>query len=434
MKLKAYSNLKKICFFIVVSCISLSVLTAESHRPGCKYNNSRPVLFTQGRLFKGKTLSPLISVTPPDTLRFMWDNGKAKTIPSKSSTNPTYNQVDKTSLNLMYPVGGGIPPAFTLPDTNGVNHSLADFAGKVIWLNFWSSTSSTCIAELPRLAAIQNEYGTSKLRILSINIGGTQDTLKQYARDNSALFLEDSSGSVFSKYNISGTIPVNYIIRRGGKVFHGITGFMETIIKCWLDSCLIDSVKACDTVKIMTVINNGDTDLTVTNITKSNSWIVSVSPTSFTLAPDSSKNVTVTVTRNGLDGGAHFGSLSIYSNDTVRSPYVEPVKFIINDVGTEETENILPADFALSRNYPNPITSGTYIEYTLSGDAVTSFEVYDMTGRSICNLITNNQKAGSYSVYWDGKDNTGRKVVNGIYFVRMTAGDFKATKKLTVLR
>ncbi|MDD5530579.1 MAG: hypothetical protein PHX21_11215 [bacterium] len=140
MKLKAYSNLKRICFSIVVPCISLSVLTAESHRPGCKYNNSRPVLFTQGRLFKGKTLSPLISVTP-DTLRFVWNDSKSKTLSSfRSTTNPTYNQIDITPLNLMWPGPGTTPPNFTLPDTNSVNHSLTDFVGKAVFLTFFTSS------------------------------------------------------------------------------------------------------------------------------------------------------------------------------------------------------------------------------------------------------------------------------------------------------
>ncbi|MDD5529261.1 MAG: redoxin domain-containing protein [bacterium] len=39
-----------------------------------------------------------------------------------------------------YPSAGQTAPGFTLPDTNGVNHPLSEFLGKVVWLNFWSST------------------------------------------------------------------------------------------------------------------------------------------------------------------------------------------------------------------------------------------------------------------------------------------------------
>ncbi|MDD5529260.1 MAG: T9SS type A sorting domain-containing protein [bacterium] len=90
------------------------------------------------------------------------------------------------------------------------------------------------------MTAIQDSFTTSKLRILAINIGGTQDILKQYARGNSALFLLDASSSAFSLYYITSAIPLNYIIRPNGKVFHGIPGgYCEAQIKSYIDSCLI---------------------------------------------------------------------------------------------------------------------------------------------------------------------------------------------------
>ncbi|MFA5031812.1 MAG: hypothetical protein WC614_02230 [bacterium] len=39
-----------------------------------------------------------------------------------------------------YPTAGQTAPAFTLPDTNSVSHSLSEFYGKTVWLNFWRST------------------------------------------------------------------------------------------------------------------------------------------------------------------------------------------------------------------------------------------------------------------------------------------------------
>ena len=63
------------------------------------------------------------------------------------------------------------------------------------------------------------------------------DIAKQHARGSSALFLEDASGSVFGQYNICGTIPVNYIVRPNGKIFHGLYGYCEAEIEAWIDSC-----------------------------------------------------------------------------------------------------------------------------------------------------------------------------------------------------
>lgn len=109
----------------IICCIFLSALIAES------------------AVFKGKTLFPLISVTP-DTLRFLWNDSKSKMLFSScSTTNPVYNnpvQADIMPSSLMWPGPGTTPPNFTLPDTNSINHSLSEFAEKVVWLNFWTST------------------------------------------------------------------------------------------------------------------------------------------------------------------------------------------------------------------------------------------------------------------------------------------------------
>ncbi|MDD5530971.1 MAG: FlgD immunoglobulin-like domain containing protein [bacterium] len=99
----------------------------------------------------------------------------------------------------------------------------------------------------------------------------------------------------------------------------------------------------------------------------------------------------------------------------------------------EEAENNPPLVFKLSQNYPNPITSGTYIEYTLPKNTTVSLNIYDINGELVRNLMTGNQELGFHKVYWDGQDNNGQKVSNGTYFYRMEAGSFKVTQKLTML-
>ncbi|MFA5033188.1 MAG: FlgD immunoglobulin-like domain containing protein [bacterium] len=99
----------------------------------------------------------------------------------------------------------------------------------------------------------------------------------------------------------------------------------------------------------------------------------------------------------------------------------------------EEPVNKMPFVFKLFRNYPNPITSGTYIEYTLPENTMVSLDIYDVNGELVRNLTAGNQEPGFHKVYWDGQDNNGQKVSNGTYFYRMGAGSFKTTQKLTVL-
>ncbi len=87
-----------------------------------------------------------------------------------------------------------------------------------------------------------------------------------------------------------------------------------------------------DTVKTMAVHNEGGDSLEVTDITKNESWIVSIYPTAFTVAPNDSQIVTVTVTRDQLGNGNYYDSLSIFTNDPDENPYLESVKFTIDSL------------------------------------------------------------------------------------------------------
>lgn len=188
---------------------------------------------------------------------------------------------------------------------------------------------------------------------------------------------------------------------------------------------------AHDTIQTMTVRNDGGADLHVSNITKDQTWITSVSPTSFTVTPASSQNVTVIVNRTGLGNGTHLGSLTIASDDPDEASYVEPVRFLIMNVGVEENQKI---PFSLSQNYPNPARSRANIEYALPEATNVTLKIYDMTGRPIRTLITGTQKAGQHKVSWDGRDDKGNETSNGIYFYRLETTTSTVTKKLTLMK
>ncbi|MDD2889673.1 MAG: C10 family peptidase [bacterium] len=186
-----------------------------------------------------------------------------------------------------------------------------------------------------------------------------------------------------------------------------------------------------DTLQTMTVRNDGGGDLNVTNITKSQSWITSVSPTSFTVPAGSSQNVTVIVNKTGLSNGTHLGNLTITSDDPDESSYVEPVKFVVVHLGVEENQNF---SFNLSQNYPNPANSETQIEYALPNATKVTLKIYDATGRPVRTLLQEEQAAGKYKAFWNGKDDKGNKLGNGIYFYRLETDKSVTTKKLTLLK
>ncbi|MCK4306782.1 T9SS type A sorting domain-containing protein [candidate division WOR-3 bacterium] len=107
---------------------------------------------------------------------------------------------------------------------------------------------------------------------------------------------------------------------------------------------------------------------------------------------------------------------------------------LLTHIGIEKVILYPPKDLYISQNFPNPIISGTYIEYSLPKSTNTILSVYDITGKLVKTLLTGNQKAGTYRIYWDSKDNNDKKAPAGIYFYCFEAGNFKATRKLTILR
>ena len=107
----------------------------------------------------------------------------------------------------------------------------------------------------------------------------------------------------------------------------------------------------------------------------------------------------------------------------------------IDDVATaiEEPDDILPSVFALHQNYPNPFNIETVIEFDMPNASEVSFEIINILGQVVYN-VTNRYSAGSHTIYWDGSSNSGQTVGSGVYYYRITAGDFVSSKKMILLK
>lgn len=94
----------------------------------------------------------------------------------------------------------------------------------------------------------------------------------------------------------------------------------------------------------------------------------------------------------------------------------------------------LPTDFALNQNYPNPFNPVTNFKFDLPVKSKVSIQVFNVLGQTVKNLVDEEMDAGSYLVDWDGSSDSGDKVSSGVYFYKMTAGDFTDTKKMMMLK
>jgi hypothetical protein len=100
----------------------------------------------------------------------------------------------------------------------------------------------------------------------------------------------------------------------------------------------------------------------------------------------------------------------------------------------EETPELLPSSHALSQNYPNPFNPETHIGYQLPAASHVSLVVFNVTGQIVCRLVDELQMPGSYTATWKGVDQSGRAVASGIYFYRLTCGEFQQVRKMLLLK
>jgi len=111
------------------------------------------------------------------------------------------------------------------------------------------------------------------------------------------------------------------------------------------------------------------------------------------------------------------------------------IPLTINDAATsiEEPDDILPSVFALHQNYPNPFNIETVIEFDLPNASEVRFEIINILGQVVYN-VTSRHSAGSHTIYWDGSSNSGQTVGTGVYYYRITTGDFVSSKKMILLK
>ena len=92
-------------------------------------------------------------------------------------------------------------------------------------------------------------------------------------------------------------------------------------------------------------------------------------------------------------------------------------------------EEIVPTEFQLSQNYPNPFKEKTTIKYCVPDKVRIGLEVFDSSRIKVKTLVKEIKEAGTYKVEIDA-----RNLPEGIYFYRFNAGDFIETKKMVLLR
>jgi hypothetical protein len=136
---------------------------------------------------------------------------------------------------------------------------------------------------------------------------------------------------------------------------------------------------------------------------------------------------------SSMIGQSASGQEKSDTNFLLTSGFLSIYHQLQTDVDMSEDQT-LPQIFRLYHNYPNPFNPETVIRYDLPQPTEVILTVYNSLGQKVKTLVDREQIAGTHTVTWDGLNDNGVRVVSGVYFFQLHAGDYIKTRKMVVVR
>jgi len=152
----------------------------------------------------------------------------------------------------------------------------------------------------------------------------------------------------------------------------------------------------------------------------------------------------IAVNENIIFAGTYNGGIFMSTNNGITwleknqgfssSPYVHSL-FTGNGYifAGMHNQSVWTASYSLEQNYPNPFNPSTKISYKLrsaaGGTSYVKLVVYDVLGKEVVKLVNENQLPGTYEIEFDG-----RGLPSGVYFYRLTTGEFTDTKRMMLVK
>jgi hypothetical protein len=105
------------------------------------------------------------------------------------------------------------------------------------------------------------------------------------------------------------------------------------------------------------------------------------------------------------------------------------ITFIRGLIGIQPISTVIPKEFFVNPNYPNPFNPTTKIKFGLPKAAFVKLTVYDILGREVAILANEQLKAGEFEADWDASS-----FPSGVYFYKMEAGEFVKTSRMVLVK
>jgi len=118
-----------------------------------------------------------------------------------------------------------IAPDFTLNDMEGNSHTLSQYRGQVILIDFWATWCPPCVVEIPHFVKLYNKYNEKGFVILGASLDNNEKKLKSFVSNQAMNYpVLVNAGNVSSKYAIQ-AIPTAYLIDKQGKIEKKFVGY-----------------------------------------------------------------------------------------------------------------------------------------------------------------------------------------------------------------
>jgi hypothetical protein len=107
---------------------------------------------------------------------------------------------------------------------------------------------------------------------------------------------------------------------------------------------------------------------------------------------------------------------------------------LVEPVGNNDGVQVASIPTKITSVYPNPFSNESRISYSVKNTGTVQISIYNLLGQKVRQISNATKATGSYVTSWDGKDDHGNKLSNGIYFVRMQSNDSQDTKKVMFIK
>ncbi len=160
---------------------------------------------------------------------------------------------------------------------------------------------------------------------------------------------------------------------------------------------------------------------------------------SFDFLGDFPANAEIHLIDETLQSAHNLRANSVYSFKSGRDGAEKKLKLIVGNHQFATTQagdiGLVPEQFELLQNFPNPFNPETSIRYNLPEASRVSIVIYDLLGRRVRTLIDSQQKeTGYFTARWNGLDDLGGQVATGVYIYQLKTSSKSISRKMILLK